>query len=36
MDLMKIVWRDVDRMHLPQDRIQWMALINTRMSLRVP
>jgi len=36
MDLRKIEWEDVDWMHLPWDRDQWQALVNTVMNLRVP
>jgi hypothetical protein len=29
MDLGKIGWEGVDRMHLAQDRDQWRAVVNT-------
>jgi hypothetical protein len=35
-DLRKIVWEDVDWIHLVQDRDQWRALVNTVMNIRVP
>jgi hypothetical protein len=36
MDLREIVWEDVDRINLAQDRDQWRALVNTVMNFRVP
>jgi hypothetical protein len=36
MDLREIGFRDVDWIHLAQDRDRWWALVNTVMKLRVP
>jgi hypothetical protein len=36
MDLNKILWEDVNWIHLSQDRDQWRAPLNTVMSLLVP
>jgi hypothetical protein len=36
MDLVEIGWEGVDWIHLPQDKDQWKALVNTIMKLRVP
>jgi hypothetical protein len=36
MDLWEIGFRDVDWIHLAQDRDRWRALENTVMTLRVP
>jgi hypothetical protein len=36
MDVGEVGFRDVDWMHLAQDRDRWRALANTVMSLRVP
>jgi hypothetical protein len=36
MDLWEIGFRDVDWIHLAQDRDRWRALVNTVMSLCVP
>jgi hypothetical protein len=36
MDLTEIGWKDVDWMHLTQDRDQWLDILNTVMNLRVP
>jgi hypothetical protein len=35
MDLRKIGFGDVDRIHLAQDRDRWRALVNTVMNLQV-
>jgi hypothetical protein len=35
MDIKEIGWEFVDWMHLTQDRVQWRALVNTVMNLRV-
>jgi hypothetical protein len=36
MDLREIGWGGMDWINLDQDRGQWMALVNTVMSLRIP
>jgi hypothetical protein len=36
MDLREIAWECVDWTHLDQCRVQWRALMNTIMNLRVP
>jgi hypothetical protein len=36
MDLREIVWNGMDWIDLAQDRVQWRALVNTEMNLRVP
>jgi len=36
MDLREIEWKDVEWMHVAQDRDQWQAFVNTVMNLRVP
>jgi hypothetical protein len=36
MDLGEIGWDDRDWIDLAQDRVQWRALVNTVMNLRVP
>jgi hypothetical protein len=36
MDLGEMGREGVDWMHLPQDRDQWWAVVNTVMNLRVP
>jgi hypothetical protein len=36
IDLREIRWKTVDWIHLPQDRGQWRALLNTVMNFRVP
>jgi hypothetical protein len=33
MDLRDIGWKDVDLIHLSQDRDQWRAFVNTVMNL---
>jgi hypothetical protein len=35
MDLRKIGWGGIDRIHLAQDKNQWRALVNTVMNLWV-
>jgi hypothetical protein len=35
MDLREIVFRDMDWIHLAQDKDRWRALVNTVMNLRV-
>jgi hypothetical protein len=32
----KIWWKCADWIHVPQDRVQWQALVNTVMYLQVP
>jgi hypothetical protein len=36
MDLREMGWKNVDWIHLPQDRDQWRILVNMVMNLRVP
>jgi hypothetical protein len=36
MDLSEIRWKDVDWIHLAQDRDRFRALVNTVMNLQVP
>jgi hypothetical protein len=36
IDLSKIGWAGMDWIHLAQDRVQWRAVVNTVMNLRVP
>jgi hypothetical protein len=36
MDLEEIGFRDVDLIHLAQDRDRWRDLVNTVINLRVP
>jgi hypothetical protein len=36
MDLREMKWDGMDWIDLAQDRVQWRALVNTVMSLRVP
>jgi hypothetical protein len=36
IDLREIRWKDVDSIHLAQDRDRWRAVVNTVMDLRVP
>jgi hypothetical protein len=36
VDVREIGFRDVDWIHLAQDRDRWRALVNTVMNLRVP
>jgi hypothetical protein len=36
MDLREIGWNGMDWNDLAQDRVQWRALVNTVMNLRVP
>jgi hypothetical protein len=35
MDLRGIAWSVMDTIHLPQDRNQWIALVNTVMNFPV-
>jgi hypothetical protein len=35
MDLRETEWRDMDWIHLPQNREQWRALVNMAMNLRL-
>jgi hypothetical protein len=35
-DLREIMWEVVDWMHMTQDRVEWWAVVNTVMNLRVP
>jgi hypothetical protein len=35
MDLREIGWGVLDRTHLAQDRVQWRAIVNTVLNLRV-
>jgi hypothetical protein len=36
MDIRKIVWEDVDWMHLAHDWGQWRDVVNTEMNLQFP
>jgi hypothetical protein len=36
MDLREIGWGGMDRIDLTQDRVQWGAVVNKVMNLRVP
>jgi hypothetical protein len=36
MGFSEIVWDDMERIDLAQDRDQWRAILNTVMNLRVP
>jgi hypothetical protein len=36
MDLREIGWKDMNWIHLAQDRDQWQAVVNTVMKLWVP
>jgi hypothetical protein len=36
MDLLEIVWGDVDWINLAQGRDKWSALVNAVMNFRVP
>jgi hypothetical protein len=36
MGVKKMVWEDVDLIHVAQDRVQWLALVNTVMNLLFP
>jgi hypothetical protein len=36
MDLTEIGWGGMDLIHLPQDRDQWKALVDTVMNLWIP
>jgi hypothetical protein len=35
MDIREIWWKDVDWMHLAQDRVQWRAAVNMVINIRV-
>jgi hypothetical protein len=35
LDLREIGWRDMDWIHLAQDRYQWWAVVNIAMNLQV-
>jgi hypothetical protein len=35
MDIMEIEWKDVERMHLAQDRDHWWVLVNIVINLQV-
>jgi len=36
MDLMEVGWKDVDWIHIAEDRDQWRAVVNNLMNLHVP
>jgi hypothetical protein len=36
MDLVEVLWGDVDWIGLAQDRDRWIALVNSVLNLRVP
>jgi hypothetical protein len=36
IDFREVGWKDVDWMHLSQDRDQWWVLVKTVMNLHVP
>jgi hypothetical protein len=36
MVLEELRWKSVDRIHVDQDRVQWLVLVNPVMNLRVP
>jgi hypothetical protein len=36
IDLIEIGWDGMDWIDVAQDRVQWRALVNTAMNLRVP
>jgi hypothetical protein len=36
MDLREIGWDGMDWIEMAQDRVQWRALVNTVMNIRVP
>jgi hypothetical protein len=36
VDLTKVGWVGMDRIHLAQDMKRWRTLVNTEMNLRVP
>jgi len=36
MDLREVGWEDVDWIHMVRDRVQWRALENNVMNIRVP